>query len=742
MTSSARPAPIPPLLSLLLLLPLASAGCAAAVERPFWRPPEEPPGIAAGPAPLAAPVRPVVDRHFGFEVTDRYRWMEASGSPELRGWLRAQDDVARERLGALPEREALLARMRALDTAVPRVGGLQIRGNRWLYGKQEVAAEVMSIYLREGRDGAERRLIDPAALGTADHPVQLDWWQPSPDGSLVAVGLSRDGSEDSALRVMRTDTGTWLPDEIPHTQYASLSWMPDGDSFFYWRLDRGLDVDAPDLYKRMKVYWHRLGTPLEQDPAVFGYGVVTDIALSEDDFPSVMVDPGAPHHLIALASIGVERRQAVYVADIASLRAGGAPPTWRQIASKEDWVVDVAAHGDDLYLATVAGAPRGKIVKVRFSDIGMAQGAVVVAERARIITSMAVGRDALYVNVATDGVGSVERRPFDGSPAAMLPTAPGESVVATARADRDGAIVHASSWLRAPRISLYTPPHGKAPEAIVDTGLAPPSPYQATGLRVERVLAHGADRTDIPMTIIRRGDLILDGSHPTLLTGYGSYGTIISPRQLTTELAWIERGGILAIAHVRGGGERGEEWHRAGQGRHLQVRVDDFLACARYLIDQRFTAPEHLGIEGTSAGGLLVGAAMVQAPQRFGAVVARVGLLNPLRFEQSAGGAANVPELGTVADLGDFRVLRAIDPYLNVAEGTPYPAVLLTAGIDDIRVPVWEPAKMAARLQAASSSGQPVLLRVEWNGGHWNSVRESQLAERADIYAFLLAALQ
>jgi prolyl oligopeptidase len=298
-----------------------------------------------------------------------------------------------------------------------------------------------------------------------------------------------------------------------------------------------------------------------------------------------------------------------------------------------------------------------------------------------------------------------------------------------------GAFIYLTTWTQSPRWYRYTPENKK----ITDSGLQPASPVDFSGYEALEVKARSADGTMVPLSIILQKGLPRDGSHPTLLGGYGAYGISSLPIFDPKRLAWMERGGIYAIAHVRGGGEYGEDWHLAGWKKTKMNTIDDFIACAEYLIAQKFTSPSKLAGTGTSAGGILIGRAITKRPDLFAAAVSRVGASNPLRFEVTQGGPANVPEFGTVTIREEFEGLRAMDPYANVASNTRYPAVLLTAGINDPRVPPWQPGKMAARLQSATTSGKPVLLRVEFDAGHGIGSTRSQLREElADTYSFLM----
>jgi prolyl oligopeptidase len=301
--------------------------------------------------------------------------------------------------------------------------------------------------------------------------------------------------------------------------------------------------------------------------------------------------------------------------------------------------------------------------------------------------------------------------------------------------DKPGAIFELAAWTRS---SIVYKLDGTS-EELVDTGIAPPSPVDFSNVESIEVKVKSTDGAMVPLSIVSQKGISKDGSHPLLLDGYGAYGISLDPAFYPFIKAWIDQGGTFATAHVRGGGEYGEDWHQAGKESTKQHTIDDFLACAQFLVDQKYTSPKLLAGEGTSAGGILIGGAITQRPELFRAALVRVGVVNPVRFETSAGGPANIPEFGTVKTDAGFKALYAMDAYLHVRDGIAYPAVLFTTGVNDPRVPPWAPAKMAARMQKATTSGLPILLRVDYDAGHGLGSTRAQLeADYADEWSFLL----
>ncbi|HTD22027.1 MAG TPA: prolyl oligopeptidase family serine peptidase [Terriglobales bacterium] len=692
-------------------------------------------GLAIAQELPTTPVRNVTDDYFGTKVVDPYRWLENTSDPEVVAWMKAQNDHTRTMLAAIPGRDKLLDRIKALDNAGAVVSGLQVWGGRYFYYKVEPGWDNRKLYVRDSLSAAERLLVDPEKLTTADGKhYSIDYFQPSPDGKYVAYGISLGGSEESVLHVIESETARVLPDTIDRAQFGSPSWLPDGKSFFYTRTQK-LGADAPPTakYQKLRVYRHALGGDPESEPLVFGYDASPNVKVLEDDFPFVAYSPGAPKYLVAAVIHGVKREFDIY-----ATRLDGnleAKTSWKKIADENDDVIGFDVHGDDIYLLSHKGAPRFKVLRTSMETPDLAHAAVVVPASEVVVVNVAAASDGVYIQDLDGGIGRLRKLsygkggvesvklPFDGAIQLLYtnPTAP-------------GAWLELVSWTKSPLWYLLDAKSGK----LTDTGLVPPSPVDYSQIVSEEVKAKSADGTMVPLSIIHKKDMALDGSHPTWLEGYGAYGITIDPAFRPTLLAFFEKGGVYAVAHVRGGGEYGEDWHQAGQKLTKQHTIDDMLAGAQYLIEHKYTSAAHLAGEGTSAGGVTIGGAITQRPDLFGAALIRVGDSDSLRSELMASGPANIPEFGTVKERDGFKGLYAMDAYVHVKPETAYPAVLLTTGANDPRVAPWQAAKMAARLQADTSSGKPVLLRVDYDAGHGlGSTKSQRDVELADEIAFL-----
>ncbi len=694
-------------------------------------------GAAAGvPArPPAAPVRAVTDTHFGVAVSDPYRYFEDVKHPEFAAWLKAEADYAHAVLTRIPGRDTLYREIEAHGDAVAaRVTDVQVVGNRVYYQKRLADEDLPRLYVREGFAGRERLLVNPQAIATPDgkHSA-LDYYAPSPDNRHVAYGISPAGSEDSVLRVVEVATGKVLADEIDRAQFAAPSWLPDG-RLVYTRLQK-LDAGAPptDRYRNPRVFVHRLGDEPDRDVALFGAGVTPRAEIGPDENVVVHHPPGSSH-VVALAINGVQREFRLWTAPLAALDAAHTP--WVRVVDTADAVTDYAVQGDAIYLMTHKDASRFKVLRTSLAAPDVARAETVVPPGESVVTGIAAAADGVYVRKRNGGASELHRLPRGGA-AAMPVRLPYAGDIESLAVDprRPGIVFGLGGWTRFGAIYAYDPATGR----VRDTALQPQGKFDnPVHLVATEVKVGAADGTRVPLSIVHRKGLRLDGGNPTIVYGYGAYGIATTPFFRPTWLSWFDRGGVLAVAHVRGGGEFGEDWHKAGFQATKANTWRDAIAAAEWLVANRYTSPARLSVMGGSAGGVLVGRAITERPDLFGAAVAQVPMSDAVRTEFTAMGPPNVPEFGSVTTEAGFKGLYAMSPYHAVKDGVKYPAVLLTAGINDPRVDVWEPAKLAARMQAATASGKPVLLRIDYAAGHGiGTTKKQAYEERADTFAFL-----
>jgi prolyl oligopeptidase len=594
---------------------------------------------------------------------------------------------------------------------------------------------MFKLYVREGLTGSETLLFDPEKFAkAAGKPFAVNYYEPSQDGSRVACGLSAAGSEDAVIHVLETATGKDVDKPIDRAQYGGIGWRPDGKSFFYNRLQK-MEPGMPETerYQKSRVYLHVIGADADKEPPVFGYEVSSRVEMDPADDPFISTTPDCKYAL-GLIEHGTREELTLFVAPLASVGKPNTP--WKKICDIDDDITDSTMKGKEIFLLTHKAAPRFKIITTSLAKPDLAAARTVVPAGTVVITGLAAAKDALYVQLRDGGIGRLLRVPFHGKAEPVGLPFDGSLSLAAVNSRLDGAWLGMATWTKAAQIYAYD----SRTKKITNTGLQPLGKFDAPdNLESVEVKARSYDGEMIPLSIIHQRGIKLDGSNPALLWGYGAYGISQDPAFGPALLAWCEKGGVFAIAHIRGGGEYGEDWYKAGYKLTKPNTWKDFIACAQYLIENKYTSPSRLAGTGGSAGGILIGRAITARPDLFGAAIIQVGCLDMLRIETTPNGVPNIPEFGSVKTEDGFRELYEMSSYAHVSDGTKYPAVMLTTGINDPRVEPWQSAKMAARLQIATASGKPVLLRVDYEGGHGiGSTKKQSEEQRADAWAFLL----
>jgi prolyl oligopeptidase len=686
--------------------------------------------------PPAAAVKDVVDTHFGVEIHDPYRYMEDMKNPEVTAWMKAQADYTRLLIDRVPQRVTLLSEIQRYgDAAAARTTGTQVNNDHIYYYKRLANENLPKLYVRKGIGGRERLLVDPEATkGPEGEHYAIDWYSPSLDNKYVAYGLSLGGSEQSVLHVKEVATGKETGDLIDRANFGPPGWI--GHRLLYNRLQK-LAPGAPptDKYVYSRVFLHTLGSDPENDVAILGPGVTPGVTIDPAALSFAATIPGS-RHAIGVVVNGVQREVSLYMASRGSISAG--KPDWKKIVDPRDEVTDSSLIGDTLYLLTHKEASRFKVLKLDLNAPDLVQAPVVVPQSDSVITGLGAAKDALYVrrmNGSTSDLLRVAHTAGAKPVAVRLPFAADIAGLAT-DVRISGVIYEASAWTRFGGFYFYDPRTGK----VSDTGLQPQGAYDNPGdLVATEVKVKSHDGTLVPLSIVHKKGLKLDGTNPTIVYGYGAYGISTTPYFRPTWLPWFQRGGIIAYPHVRGGGEYGEDWYKAGYKTTKANTWMDAIACSEWLVANKYTSTPRLAIMGGSAGGIFVGRSITERPDLFGAAIDQVPISDSLRMEFSENGVPNIPEFGSVKTEDGFKGLRAMSSYHWVKDGVPYPAVLLTTGINDPRVDAWQAGKMAARLQAATSSGNPVLLRIDYDAGHGiGSTKKQAYEERADVIAFLL----
>jgi prolyl oligopeptidase len=709
------------------------------------------------PAPPDTPKRPVTDEYHGITVTDDYRWLENWDDPAVKQWSAAENARTRAYLDHLPARAAIKARLKQLvSDSSASYYDLQFRAGRLFAMKYEPPKQQpMLVVLRDADDPDSAKVVFDPNVASEKGAIAIDFFVPSFGGKYVAVALSRNGSEDADAHVFEVETGRELLDTVPRVNFAtaggSIAWKADGSGFYYTRYPQGNERPPQDANFYQQVYFHKLGTNASDDTYVIGkdFPRIAEIRLHTSD---------DGRWLLASVGNGDGGQFAHYLMDLDG--------HWTQLTHFEDGIVSVKFGLNDrggdgtLYLLSRKDAPRGQILRLPLNHLDLAQATVIVPqtpggtdEKDRAsIESFEPTWGHLYVVDIMGGPSRVRvfgqknsERGRGGPPAAFEPMGeiplPDISSVGQLISIGGGDVLfHNSTFLEPPAWYHFDAAAGKSTR----TALFQKSSVNFDDAEVVRDFATSKDGTRVPIYIIRLKGTKLDGTHPTLLSGYGGYGISTKPGFVGSfARMWLDHGGVEVRASLRGGSEYGEEWHKAGNLTHKQNVFDDFIACAEYLIEQKYTSPAHLAILGGSNGGLLMGAAFTQRPDLFRAVVSYVGIYDMLRVELDPNGAFNVTEFGTVKDPEQFKALYAYSPYHHVKDGTAYPAILMPTGENDHRVNPMQSRKMIARLQAADSSSHPILLRTSSAAGHGTigASLDERLEQQTDVLSFLFDQL-
>lgn len=682
---------------------------------------------AAVPPLPATPKRPVVDEYNGVKVTDNYRWLEDGKNPEVIAWTKAENAHSRAVLDPLPMHAAIQQFLKQLDAASsPSFYDLQLRGGtlfamNWEPGKQQP----MLVRLGSTDELSSKLVVlDPTRLDSTNSTA-IQFYLPSSDASKVAVSLAQGGTEAGTVRVFEVATGQALPDVVPHVTAiggGSLAWNADGRGFYYTRYPHEGERPAQDMNFYVQIYFHKLGTPTSADTYVLG-----------KDFPRIAeITLDASHdgkYLLAMVENGDGGDYEHF------LRSPDG--NWTQITQFSDGVKSIALGEDALYMLSRDHAPRGKLLRAPLETPAVKNAKTIVAESQAVLQdfrfslaglepSFVPTSTLLYVTELVGGPSEVHIFDHEGREVGIVPAEPVSTITQILPLEGDKILFGNLSYVDPMAWFRYDPSTKKANI----TAMLERSPLSFADVEISREFATSKDGTKIPVNILHRKGVSLNGQNPAILTGYGGFGLSQTPYFDPAIRPWLDAGGVFAIANLRGGGEFGEEWHNSGMLAHKQNVFDDFIACAEHLIKARYTNPSKLGIEGGSNGGLLMGAALAERPDLFRAVISVAGLYDMLRSETTQNGQYNTTEYGSVRHPEQFAAMYKYSPYQHVRDGVSYPSILFMVGENDPRVDPWHTRKFVAALQAASSSKNPILLISFSNAGHGGigSAEDQQIA--------------
>lgn len=688
--------------------------------------------------PPVAKAQPVEEVYFGKKIVDPYHYMENLQDTTVQKWMKEQSIYAREVLNSISGRQGLIDKMVEFDKRKSsKVNDLHITDNNYyFYLKMTPEDETGKLYTRNGFDGKEELLYDPAEFSKdTTQKYVISTISPTDDGSLVAFEVAPNGSESSTLLIMNVKDKKPFPEQIDRGWGTGASWLADNKSFLYNRLNSS-DVHDKDREKNSKIYLHKLGSDPSSDNEFFSRAKNTNLEIKPEDIPFVVYDKDS-HYLFAFIYT-VDRRLNVYYAPESELK--NVKINWMHLITHKDEVHDINITDKDLYIYTPQNAPNFKILKTSMKNPNIAKAEVVVSEDPEAsITSFALTNQGLFYTTSKNGVeANLYYLPYGEKQAKeiKLPFPAGDISLSTKGFKFPDVWVTIAGWTSDYKRYRYLVDKN---EFTLETLSSIAEYPEYADLTVEEIMVPSYDGVKVPLSLVYKKGLKKDSDNPVFILGYGAYGISINPFFNPNRLLWTTEGGIFAVAHVRGGGELGDKWHKGGFKTTKPNTWKDLVACAEYLIKEKYTISQKIAINSASAGGILIGRAMTERPDLFAVAIPQVGEMNTVRSEEAPSGPVNVPEFGTVKDSTEFMALMEMDSYLHIKKGVKYPATLITAGMNDPRVIAWQPGKFAARLEADNASDKPILFWTDYSAGHGiGNTKSKQFESLADVYSFAL----
>lgn len=685
---------------------------------------------------------PVVDDYFGVKVTDNYRWMEDMNNAEVQKWFKAQGEYADNILDKIPGRDVLFNEFLKLDSMVSysisniqrawvtKPSGSSEGVARYFYLKGLSGQNVQTLYFRQGLNGEETRLYDPMEYEKGK-VYAIQYYKPSNDGKKVAIGLAESGSEQARLLIMDVDTKQFYPESIYPCWFGVSDWLDDNSSFIYTAQRSGI-TSSKDLLMNTTDKIHTAGTDVGADRTI----------LSSEQYPELGIQPedilfagfSDDRNTIIASKGGVQKEEICYYAPAEEL--GSKHINWKPLFQKEDEVVSYLYANDSIFFLSVKDAPNTRMFVTSAVNPDVSNARLVIPEMGEHIRYFTRSKSYIFLAYSNGITQHLVKYSLSGGFISPVES-PREGITGISTYDiyDDNGIVAVSGWTTRLTRYDYNGVDNKMNTSVFNVDVSYPGAEDIVAKEVE---ARSYDGTMVPLSIIMDKNTKLDGNNFCYLTGYGAYGSSLTPYFSFVNLDLIKKGVIIAYAHVRGGGEKGDAWHMAGFKTTKQNTWKDLIACAEYLIKEKYTSNTKLFAEGTSAGGILIGMAITERPDLFAAAICNVGCANILRAEASPNGPNNTREFGTIKIEDECKALIEMDALTHVQDGIKYPAVLCITGFNDPRVAPWQPGKFAGALQSSSVSGKPVLLRVDYNSGHFSAEKLVTFKLLADKFAFCL----
>lgn len=687
-------------------------------------------GLGQGQGPAYPETRRVdhVDVHHGTEVADPYRWLEQDvrEAQEVVDWVEAENKVTFAYLNTIPQREAIRRRLTELWNFEKYETPIEA-GGRYFLRKNDGLQNQSVLYRMDSLEAAPQVLLDPNTW-SKDGTAALTYFVPSPDGRHLAYGVAEAGSDWQTWRVIEVESGRVLEDEIAWVKFSDPSWTRDARGFFYSRFDAPKEgAEFQGLNLNHKVYYHRLGSRQAEDVLAYEQPEHPDWM----SFPHVTEDG---RFVILTTQVGTDERHRISYRDLTE--PYGLPTDL--ITNFEHEYTFIASDGPVLYFQTNLDAPKRRVVSINTERPERGDWAEVIPEAADTIEAVTLVGNLFIASYLRDAKTAVKIFKMDGEFVRDVdfPTIATATGFEGGRGDTETFYLMMSYTLP-PTVYRYDMISGKS-TVFRQSQVT----FDADDFEVKQVFYRSKDGTRLPMFLTHKKEVSLDGNNPTLLYGYGGFNISLTPRFLTARIWWLEQGGVLAVPNLRGGGEYGEAWHKAGTKTEKQNVFDDFIAAAEWLIENKYTRKEKLVVQGRSNGGLLVGAVMTQRPELYGAALPAVGVMDMLRFHKFTAGRYWTDDYGSADDPGEFKALHAYSPYHNIQQGKCYPPTLVTTADTDDRVVPGHSFKFIARLQAAQSCPNATLARIETRAGHGSGKPTSkQIEEAADEWAFVVKNL-
>lgn len=689
--------------------------------------------------PEIAPVKPVTNTYFSKTIEDPYQYLENLKDTTVLSWLSSQNSYATDVLQHISGRAQLLKKIETYDNLrAETVFDLKILSpNAYYYLKHSKNHEATILYFREGIDGKETEIFNSENYKSdSQHTYIINYFQPSWNGKKIAIGFTKNDEEFSEVVIYDVEKKQFNKEVIDHcwpSELGGINWLADDSGFIYLHIPE-IDTTSPNYILNTATVVYRLGENPKDLQIIFSKNTHPQLELSAADFPMVHIFGKEQKYMFGrVGGIGFKD---YYYAPISELAAETV--TWKPLFKKKHKVEKFIAYTDEIYFLSAQRASNFSIFKTRFDKLDFDNPVEVIpASKDEVLKDFTITTEGLFYTTSKNGVRAnlyhLKDKKID---TITLPEASGSIGLATIGTQFSHLWIEVESWIRHKNRYRYDVQEN----AFKQENITPVVEYpELDDIVVNEIEITSYDGAKVPLSIIYKKGLVKNGQNRLLLNGYGSYNWINAPMLYPYLLYWIAEGGVYAVAHVRGGGEKGELWHKDGFKSSKPNTWKDFIACTEYLIAEKFTSPERFAVWGGSAGGINIGRAITERPDLYAAAVIRVGLLNTLRSEIAPNGQNNIKEFGTIKDSLEFEALLRMDAYHHIEKNTAYPAVLLTAGLNDSRVAAWQPAKFAARMQAATNSDNPILLSVNFSEGHgFDRTQKSKREELADIISFAM----